>query len=137
MLKELQEQMKAQKEKIVAPLVDQLKQIYQGFEISAALNDEGNEINASLESNGAMKTKVTFIVGEQMTYSSESFEYIIKDDAIVGIKSHPLTIDFNLIQYTFQLIASLLQTLQETNEVEVEENTNADSRVIEENSAAQ
>ena len=57
-----------------------------------------------------------------MTYSSEAFEYIIEDDAIVGIKSHPLTIDFNLIQYTFQLIASLLQTLQETNEVEVEEN---------------
>ena len=63
MLKELQEQMKAQKERIVAPLVDQLKQIYQGFEISAALNDEGNEIKV-VESNGAMKTKIIFIVGE-------------------------------------------------------------------------
>lgn len=139
MLKELQEQMKAQKERIVAPLVEQLKQIYQGFDVSAALNDEGNEISVAVESNGAMKTKVIFTVGEQMTYSSESFEYITKDNAIVGIKSHPLTIDFNLIQYTFQLIASLLQSLQETNEVEVEkeENENADNKVIKENSAAQ
>ena len=140
MLKELQEQMKAQKEKIVAPLVDQLKQIYQGFDVSAALNDEGNEINVAVESNGAMKTKVSFTVGEQMTYSSESFEYITKDNAIVGIKSHPLTIDFNLIQYTFQLINSLLQSLQEANEEvkEVkEENENADNKVIKENSAAQ
>lgn len=136
MLKELQEQMKAQKEKIVAPLVDQLKQIYQGFEIGAALNDEGNEISVAIESNGAMRTKINFTVGEQMTYSSESFEYIIKDDAIVGIKSHPLAIDFNLIQYTFQLIANLLQTLQETSEVETEENENTDSKVVEENSAA-
>ena len=120
MLKELQEQMKAQKEKLVAPLVESLQNIYSGFKISAALEDDGESIKVDVNAEGVVATRLSFEVGEKRTFSSESFEYLVKDGNIIGIKSHPVTIDFELVEYTFQMIAFMLESIQESKEAKEE-----------------
>lgn len=132
MLKELQEQMKAQKEKLVAPLVESLQKIYSGFKISAALDDDGESIKVDVNTEGVVATRLSFEVGEKRTFSAESFEYLVKDGNIIGIKSHPVTIDFELVEYTFQMIAFTLGSIQESKEVKEEE---AEVEIIEDSAA--
>lgn len=132
MLKELQEQMKAQKEKLVAPLVESLQNIYSGFKISAALEDDGESIKVDVNAEGVVATRLSFEVGEKRIFSAEAFEYLVKDGNIIGIKSHPVTIDFELVEYTFQMIAFTLGSIQESKEVKEEE---AEVEVIEDSAA--
>ena len=127
MLKELQKQIQEKKNEILAPLVGKLEQIFSGFSVAAEINDEMSDLSVVMKSNGGGTfTEIKFFTGENEGFSTQSFEYILdKNGSVVGVKSLPVQVSFQLIAYVFQKLIQLTNELQapEESEVEVEEQT--------------
>lgn len=127
MLKELQKQIQEKKNEILAPLVGELEQIFSGFSVAAEINDEMSDLSVVMKSKGGgVITEIKFFTGENEGFSTQSFEYVLdKNGSVVGVKSLPVHVSFQLIAYVFQKLIQLTNELQapEESEVEVEEQT--------------
>lgn len=124
MIKDLKKQIEDQKNSLTQPLKKQVEEVLKGFDVKVLLDDEFQEVAViSTMVNGPQIVKLNFILSEQEeTFSSEGFEYTISEQGTVsGIKSIPVSIGAQVINYIMQLMMNLLIGLNKEPETEVDE----------------
>lgn len=126
MLKDLQKQIEKQKKELLKPLIEEMEQIFQGFEIMADFDTEGTQAYLSAQAiKGDSKSIVNFAATkEDSTFSVLSFKHIVENGIVMGVTPTPFTVSNQVINYVFYKLAELLESLQpkeEKEEIETKE----------------